>query len=112
LQDVRDADAGLEGVGGVGVAEVVRKDALADEAGDAAQQDTGRDQPCQVGAQARGKLVAGRRIRRRGGVRRWRRFLVVRTGYDVEARSFGGVALEYSGASRRLVGGARKSRAG
>jgi len=54
LQDVGDADAGLEGVGGVRVAEVVREDAFADEAGDAAQQDTGRDQPCQVGAQARG----------------------------------------------------------
>jgi hypothetical protein len=36
LQDVGDADAGLEGVGGVRVAEVVREDALADEAGDAA----------------------------------------------------------------------------
>jgi hypothetical protein len=31
--------------------------------------------------------------------------LVVRAGYDFEARSFGGVALEYSGGSRRLVGG-------
>jgi hypothetical protein len=32
----------------------VREDTLADETGDAAQQDTGRYQPCQVGAQARG----------------------------------------------------------
>jgi len=89
LQDIGDADAGFEGVGGVGVAEVMGEDAFADEAGDAAQQDAGPDQPCQVGAQARGKQSAGGGIRRRGGARRWRRFGVVRAGYDVEARSFG-----------------------
>jgi hypothetical protein len=89
LQDVGDADAGLEGVGGVGVAEVMREDAFANEAGDTAQQDTGRDQPCQVGTQTRGEQPAGGGIRRRGGVRRWRRLLVVRAGYDFEARSFG-----------------------
>jgi hypothetical protein len=93
LQDVGDADARLEGVGGVGVAEVMREDAFADEAGDTAQQDTGRDQPRQVGAQARGEQPAGGGIRCRGGMRcgmrLWRRLLVVRAGYDVEARSFG-----------------------
>jgi hypothetical protein len=88
LQDVGDADAGLEGVGRVRVAEVVREDAFANEAGDAAQQDAGPDQPCQVGAQARGEQPAGGGIRRRAGVRGGRRFGVVRAGYDVEARSF------------------------
>jgi len=66
----------------------MREDAFADEAGDTAQQDTGRDQPCQVGAQTRGEQPAGGRIRWRGGMRRWRRLLVVRAGYDFEARSF------------------------
>ena len=67
----------------------MREDAFADEAGDTAQQDTGRDQPCQVGAQARGEKPAGGGIRGRGGMRSWRRWLIVRAGYDVEARSFG-----------------------
>jgi hypothetical protein len=89
LQDIRDADAGLERVGGVGVAEVVRENAFADEARDTAQQDTGRDQPRQIRAEARGEQPAGGRICRRGGVRRGRRFLVVRAGYDFETRSFG-----------------------
>ena len=104
MQDVGDADAGLEGVGGVGVAEVVREDAFADEPGDAAQQDAGRDQMRQAGAQACGERAGGGRIRRRG-LRRVRRIGVVRAVYDVARRSLGCVALEYSGAPRPLVGG-------
>ena len=39
LEEVRDAKGGLEGAGGVGVAEIVGEDALAHEAGDAAEED-------------------------------------------------------------------------
>jgi hypothetical protein len=85
----------------------MREDALADEAGDTAQQDTGRDQPCQVGAQARGEQPAGGGIRWRGGMRSWRGLRVVRGGYDGEARSCAVVALEYSGAPPRLTGRGR-----
>ena len=43
LQDVRDAEAGLERVGGGRVAEKMREDAVAHETGDPAEQDAGRD---------------------------------------------------------------------
>ena len=45
LQEVRDAHAGGERVGGVGAqAEVVREDALADQPGDPAEENAGGDQ--------------------------------------------------------------------
>ena len=44
LQEVRDLEGGLECAGGGGVAKVVREDALADEARDAAQQDARGDE--------------------------------------------------------------------
>ena len=111
LQDVGDADAGLEGVGGVGVAEVMREDAFANEAGDAAQQDTGRDQPCQVGAQACGEQPAGRRIGRRAAACGAGAASGCASRLRCCSALLWGVALEYSGAPRRLVGGARRPRA-
>jgi len=43
LQEVRNADGCAKYVGGVGITEVVSEDALADEAGDAAEKDSGCD---------------------------------------------------------------------
>ncbi len=44
LQEIGDAEGGPEGVRRVGIAEVVREDAVADQAGDAAQEDSGGHQ--------------------------------------------------------------------
>jgi hypothetical protein len=44
LQEIGDAEGGVEGVGGVREAEVMGEDALADEADQAAEQDAGADQ--------------------------------------------------------------------
>ena len=44
LEDIGDAEGCPEGVGGVGVAEVMGEDAVADQSGDAAQQDPRRHQ--------------------------------------------------------------------
>jgi hypothetical protein len=60
LQNIRDAKTGLEGVGGLRIAEIVCEDTLADQAGDAAQQNPGRDQNREIRAPARP------RFRRRG----------------------------------------------
>ena len=43
LEEVGDLLGGLEGVGGVGVAEVMGEDAIADEAGDAAEENARAD---------------------------------------------------------------------
>ena len=58
LQEVRDAEGGVERVGGVRQAEVVREDALAHQAQHAAQQDAGGDQEGETaGAFARRFLI-------------------------------------------------------
>ncbi len=44
LQEVGNTEGGAEGVGGIGVAEVVGEDAVADEADEAAEQDAGSDE--------------------------------------------------------------------
>jgi hypothetical protein len=44
LQEVGNAKGGAKGVGGVGVAEVVSEDAVADEADEAAEQDADGDE--------------------------------------------------------------------
>src|SRR5579863_219407 len=49
LQDVRNTEAGLERIGRLRVAEIVRKNALADESGDTAEQNSGGDQDRKVG---------------------------------------------------------------
>jgi hypothetical protein len=56
LKEIGDSDRGLEGVGGEGIAEIVCENALADEAGDAAEEDAGT---YQKGGGARG--AGGRR---------------------------------------------------
>ena len=60
LQDVGDAERGLEHVGGVGVAEVVREHPVTDESGDAAEED-----PC---SNEDGKALGA--CRGRGGIGR------------------------------------------
>jgi hypothetical protein len=73
LQDVGDAKAGLKGVGGGGVAEVMGEDALADQAGDAAEEDAGGDQPGEIRAVADvARFAVGRGGRRGSGSGGWR----------------------------------------
>ena len=59
LQEVRDLERGLERAGRGGVAEVVREDALADESGDAAQQDARGHEHREARARARIHLRHG-----------------------------------------------------
>src|SRR2546428_410974 len=52
LQDVRDAKAGLESVGRLRIAEIMRENAFADEPGYPAEQNSGRYQHRKVGTDA------------------------------------------------------------
>src|SRR5262249_20683613 len=59
LEEVRDAERGLERAGGVGVAEVMREDALADEARDAREEDAGADRQRREPAAPLGAFMGG-----------------------------------------------------
>jgi hypothetical protein len=65
LKEIGDADSGFEGVGGVGIAEVMGEKAIANQAGDAAQENAGGDEKCGAGRAKtpRGGVRAGSGIR-------------------------------------------------
>ncbi|MGB9405067.1 MAG: hypothetical protein WCA98_16140, partial [Candidatus Acidiferrales bacterium] len=49
LEEIGDADGGFESVGGVGIAEIMGEEAIANQSGDAAKKNSGGDQKSRTG---------------------------------------------------------------
>ena len=98
LQKIGNADGGFEGVGGVRVAEIMGEEAVANEAGNAAEEYSGGDEK----GGARGAKAASGSFVRRGAGLNWIRNAqerVQRSGFARGAASEKGARLECGGVS-------------
>jgi hypothetical protein len=60
LEEIRDANGGFEGIGGVGIAEIVGEEAVADQAGNTAEKNAGGNEKSGTGG-AKTPRCGGRR---------------------------------------------------